>query len=315
MNYAEHSAYSDPGRFGALLDALPSDVPALTAAIRNTIVHYRYSGAELPPDRMGEINNRWVDRILATDQDRHPYALDVPREITDRVLGCCRDFTLLTVAALRQRGIPARSRIGFADYFEEGFHHDHVVVEYWNGERWIWLDGQLDPGPQWPFDVQDMPRPLKNPPFATAAEVWTAFRRGEVDPSIYGVGSDLPLHGPWFVYDYVLIELAHRQQDELLLWDGFGAMTGDFGAELSTEDPRVALADEIAALLIEADAGSDEADRELSVRYAADPRLNPRGQVICHMPDDGGIFTVDLTTRKVETVSAIAGVAPDATGV
>ncbi|MEV6970576.1 transglutaminase domain-containing protein [Hamadaea sp. NPDC051192] len=310
--YARHSAYTDPGPFGALLDALPSDIPGLTAAVRNTVIHYRHSGEKLPDEHFLEINNRWVERILATDQERHPYALAEPREVTDRVLGCCRDYTLLTVAGLRQHGIPARSRIGFANYFRENYHHDHVVVEYWNGDRWVWVDSQLDPGPSWPFDVQDMPRPATGAPFVTAAEVWTAFRKGEADPWNYGIGPDQPVGGPWFIFDYVLIELAHRQREEILLWDAFGAMSGDFADEMSTEDPRVALADEIAALLIAADAGSEEAESELSERFAADDRLNPRGQVICHTPDERGMFAVDLTTRELETVSAFPGVAQSA---
>jgi len=33
-----------------------------------------------------------------------------------------------TVAALRQQGIPARSRIGFVNYFAPDFHHDHVIA-------------------------------------------------------------------------------------------------------------------------------------------------------------------------------------------
>ncbi|NUR71865.1 MAG: transglutaminase domain-containing protein [Hamadaea sp.] len=310
--YASHSAYSDPGRFAKLLDELPADLPGLTAAVRNTIIHYRHSGEKLPDEHFMEINNRWVERILETDQQRHPYALTEPREVTDRVLGCCRDYTLLTVAALRQHGIPARSRIGFASYFREDYLHDHVVVEYWNGERWVWLDNQLDPA-DWPsLDVHDLPRPATGAPFVTAAEAWTAYRRGETDPWKYGIGPGQPIGGPWFLFDYVLIELAHRQREEILLWDGFGMMSGDFADEVSSEDPRVILADEIAALLIAADNGSEEAERELSERFAADDRLHPRGRVICHTPDDRGIFAVDLTTRKVETVSAATDVALNA---
>lgn len=53
----------------------------------------------------------------------------------DRFVGCCRDFSLLFVAALRGRGVPARTRIGFAGYFAPDFHHDHVVAELWDGHR------------------------------------------------------------------------------------------------------------------------------------------------------------------------------------
>jgi hypothetical protein len=68
----------------------------------------------------------------------------------------------------------------------------------------------------------------------------------------------LPVGGDWFIYDYVFIELAHRQRDESLLWDDWGAMAGDI------EHADLGLADEIAGLLLEADAGSTQAESDLA---------------------------------------------------
>jgi Transglutaminase-like superfamily len=294
--YARHSAYSDPGVHAALVDALPPDLPALTAVIRNLVVHYRGSGIAFTDDRLAELDSRWVERILDTDQHRFGVPLDVPRPEAERVAGCCRDFTLLTVAALRQRGVPARSRVGFASYFAPDFHHDHVVAEYFDGDRWVWVDAELDPGLRWPFDPCDVPRPSA---FASAADVWTAYRRGEVDADRYGVGPDLPLHGEWFIYDEVLIELAHRMRDELLLWDTWGAMADP---ETGTGADDVALVDEVAALLLAADRGDHAAERELAERYAADRRLHPGDRVRCFSPT-GRHAWVDLRARE----EAVAG--------
>ena len=141
--------------------------------------------------------------------------------------GCCRDFTLLTVAALRQHGIPARSRVGFGSYLGGGFHYDHVIVEHWTGDRWQWTDAQLAPESDLPIDPTDVPRAVAGGDdhvFASAAQVWLAGRRGEVDLDTYGVDPGLPFRGSWFVGNYVISELAHRQRDELLLWDTWGAM-------------------------------------------------------------------------------------------
>jgi len=109
----------------------------LVTVVRNVMVHYVGAGLTFTGERLEEINNRWVERILDTDQGRHAAPLSAPRPETERVAGCCRDFTLLTVAALRHKGVPARSRIGFAGYFHPDFHEDHVVVDYWNGQRWV----------------------------------------------------------------------------------------------------------------------------------------------------------------------------------
>lgn len=294
-DYAQQSAYSDPGKYAALLDPLPTEIRELTAVVRNVLVHYRAAGIVFEGKRLAEIDNRWVENILATDQSRHNAPLSEPREKYERVAGCCRDFTLLTVAALRHRGVPARSRVGFAEYFRSDFGTDHVIVEYWNGDRWVFVDAELEAGEQWPFDPADIPylvgaTPESTPYFRTAAQAWVAFRRGEIDADRYGVDADLPYRGDWFVRNYVIAELAHRQRDELLLWDNWGAMAPDLSGDLQ-------LIDDIAALLLAADDGDAAAEQELSERYAADPALHPGKRVLCTSPT-GILAQIDLTTRQ-----------------
>ncbi|TPX03582.1 transglutaminase domain-containing protein, partial [Schumannella luteola] len=135
----DHSPYSDPGEYAPRWAALSpdADVAVISAVVRNLVYHYRADGIEVPPERRGDIDLRWADRTLGVDAERHPEPIDEPRERSERVAGCCRDFTLLTVSALRERGIPARSRVGFAGYFDPGYHFDHVVVEYHDGARWV----------------------------------------------------------------------------------------------------------------------------------------------------------------------------------
>ncbi len=299
---ARHSRFSDPGPYGHLLADLPTTVTALTAVVRNTITHYR-SGVEFAPGHLAEIDSRWVERILAADQARFPRALTDPRPAEQRVAGCCRDFTLLTVAALRQHGIPARSRIGFADYFyrDEGFHADHVVVDYWDGQRWVFLDAQLDPTQDWGFDPADLPRLVGDRPpgpMATAAQIWTAWRRGEIDDQRYGVGPDLPYRGAPFIRNYVIGELAHRQRDEMLLWDVWGAMSEQPAGELTGD---LDLVDEVAGLLLAADDGDAGAEADLERLYRADDRLRVGRECFCASPT-GRLAWVDLRTRRARPV-------------
>jgi transglutaminase superfamily protein len=289
MNYADQTAYSDPGVHAALFDVLPSDIAGLTAAIRNLLIHYRGGGIEFTGDRYEEINHRWVSAMLATDQRRNAAALTEPREPFDRIVGCCRDYTLMTVAALRHKGIPARSRIGFASYFVGGFNHDHVVVEYWNGDRWVMVDSQLDPGPHWSFDPQDMAPGW----FRSAAEVWLGYRRGELNGDDFGVDPSLPLRGGWFIRNYVFFQLAHLQGDELLLWDTWGAMTN------SLDNADLDLTDEIATLLVATDNGDESASGTLAARYTADPELHPGDRIIQLSPAGDPPVTVDLNRRIV----------------
>ncbi|MGH3384894.1 MAG: transglutaminase domain-containing protein [Nocardioidaceae bacterium] len=303
IDLSRHSSYSDPGRHAGLLDAVPTDLPGLSAVARNVIVHYRTFSSDLPATTRDDIHLRWLSAILDVDQSRHDRPLAGPRELASRVQGCCRDHTLFCVGALRQHGIAARSRIGFADYFAPDFHHDHVVVETWQAGRWV----RFDPEVEAPRD--GIPTPMDIPagpgaPFQTAAEVWQGYRSGAVDPSRFGVEPGTDLSGPWFIQCYVLMELAHRQGDELLLWDGWGAMSQPGALDAA----EVALADEVAALLVAADGGDDGAEAELGRRYAADVRLHPGPQVLRQSPFGGPPQRDEVGPRHIAVGSTTTAV-------
>jgi hypothetical protein len=295
IDHAAHSRYSDPGRHAAAMDAVPVDVTdlaALSAVARNLIVHYRASGRELPESSAADIHSRWLSVILDRDAERHSGPLTEPREPTERVQGCCRDHTLLAVGALRQHGVPARSRVGFVNYFSPTWNHDHVVPEVWNGRRWQRFDPEVaeasDPLPT-PLDIAAGP----GAPFRTAAEIWRGYRAGDLDVERFGVDESVPvIRGRWFIRSYVIREVAHRFGDELLLWDNWGAMTGPDEAD---DDPGInALIDEVAGLLVAADAGDLVAERELLRRYRSDDRLHPGPVVLQADPRGPALIEVTL---------------------
>jgi hypothetical protein len=283
MDHASHTPYSDPAAYAELVRAVPTEPTELAAVARNVIVHYRASGYELPQETRHEVNSRWVTQILAADQGRHPWPLDQPREVTSRVQGCCRDHTLFCVAAMREHGIPARSRVGFAGYFVEGWHHDHVIVEAWLDGRWRRFDAEVEE------PRASLPTPTDIPPdrpggsgFVTAAQAWTAHRRGEIDPETYGVDPAVPIfRGPRFVFDEVIYEVAHRLGDELLLWDAWGRI-GEPGSPVTDQDAR--WLDDVAALLLAADAGDLDAEHRLRAMYRTDEGLHPGATVVQASP-------------------------------
>ncbi|WP_152365465.1 transglutaminase-like domain-containing protein [Microlunatus speluncae] len=284
--WARHSAFSDPGRHGALLREL-SGIEEISFVVSNLVLHYRAEAHLLQDDRRGEINSRWVAAVLDLDQERHPGSLLTPRPPDDRVAGCCRDHVLLAVAALRERGVPARSRVGFTGYFDSGsdptFRGDHVVADWWNGSRWQRFDPELAPGTR-SFDIRDLPTG-EGELFETAAEVWTGCRAGRLDPTNYGVARDTELSGAGFVRTYVIMEFLHRQGHEALLWD-------DVAAGITDTD-----ADELARLLLAADAGDLSAEDQLEHRFRTDPRLQPATTVTQYSPYGEPPITVELTPR------------------
>ena len=276
--WATHSAFSDPGRYAHLLAGVGTSPQAVHEAATGAIGHYRAEASTLDPARMPTIDLRWLESILAAAAE----ASDAPlpgRPHADRVAGCCRDHTLLGVGLLREHGVPARSRIGYARYFSPGEGVDHVVVERWEDGRWVRTDPELDaafgaaPPAGEPFDPFDIPTGVDSP-FPTAAELWVAHRRDGLDLSDYGVAGVPELRGREFVRGYVHLEIAHRRRDEVLLWDVWGAELDGLG-----EREADVLADEVADLLLRADAGEPGAETALAQRYASDPRLHPGAKV------------------------------------
>jgi len=296
--YRSHTPYSDPGAFRDRLSMLPGgDVASAAAVARNLIYHYRSDGIEVPADRRGDIDCRWSARILELDAARHPDAVDVPREKSERVAGCCRDFTQLTVSALREQGVPARGRVGFAGYFGAQYHYDHVVVEWWDGERWVRCDAQLEP--TWfSFDTGDLPRDGVDG-FASAAEVWAAIRRGDADARTFGVFPESPFSGRAFVFDYVIRDVAHLNGDELLLWDLWGGMRA--GDDVTEE--AAAWMDDLAGLVLSVEEGLPGAAARLAQRYAEDDRLAPRGRVMQASPYGLPEVEVDLVAAAPSEVT------------
>ena len=292
VDHAAHSRFSDPGPYAPLLEAIAPDVTTVGEVARNVVVHYRASGEDLPPATAGDIGSRWVATMLEHDQARHPEPLSAPRAAPSRVQGCCRDFTLLSVAVLRQHGIPARSRIGFAGYFVPGWHHDHVVPEVWEHGRWRRFEPEIAEGGGAIPDPLDLDTG-EGAGFETAAEVWRAHRAGRIDAERYGVDESVPyIRGPWMIRNYVVQEVAHRFGDEMLLWDDWGMCGGP-----GSQDDDVTYVDELAALLVAADAGDLVAERRLLDLYRRDDRLHPGDQVRSLSPLDGSQTWVDLTSR------------------
>lgn len=267
--YARHSAYSDPGDYAALLDQVPPHIADASATAQNLIAHYRFASTRLPESSNEDINARWLGRMLEIDQQRHGTPLLVPRPEAERVQGCCRDHTLIAIGVLRQHNIPARSRVGFADYLRPGSRIDHVVAEAWLDDSWV----RFDPGLAAPRGRVGNPHDIvigEDSPFLTAADAWTGYRRHgrPIDDLGVRVGP-VEIRGAAFVLSYLILDVAHRFGDELLLWDSWGARPLP-GAPIDT-----ALGDVLADLVQQADRGDPDAERSLRDLYERDAR-DPR---------------------------------------
>jgi hypothetical protein len=220
--YRRHDAMSDPDARATAFDGLPDDAAGLCAVVQGVLLHDHGGGFLYgePPAWFAEASRqtRPVEERLGLILDRAPAPLSVAREPFARSVGTCRDYALMLCALLRHRGVPARVRCGFADYFGDG-REDHWVCEHWiAGEgRWALADAQLDAEHRahlrLSFDTADMPRQR----FMTAPEAWRACREG-ADAQGFGHGDDRG----WWLLEVNLARDAHALAGRITsAWDSW----------------------------------------------------------------------------------------------
>lgn len=225
--YACPGPATDPGPYAELYKTLPGGVPQVVRTVQGLQVHVFWLPAYRinPPQarRDAEVNLRTVRRRLARLLELDPAPLKVRRPPERRLIGNCRDFSLMTASILKAKGIPARARCGFGTYFTPGHFEDHWVVEYRDASlgRWVMVDSQLDARMQralhLDFDPLDMP-PGK---FITGGRAWLMCRREGADPDKFGI---FQYKGWDFVRGDLLRDALALNNLEVLPWDFWPAM-------------------------------------------------------------------------------------------
>lgn len=244
---------------------LPATPREIAATVQGLLLHEHVApayGVTLTPERRLESHLRSAADVLQRIREHNPSALTAVRTLDERTVGTCRNLSLLGVAALRSRGVPARARCGFGTYFEPGKYVDHWVVEYWDAARaaWVLVDMQLDAVQRdtfgIEFDVLDVPRDQ----FVVAGDAWERYRSGRAEGAAFGI---MELNGAWFIAGNVVRDIAALNKVEMLPWDVWGAMPqpDDTGWESRF--------DELAAL----SSHPDEHFEALRLRYREDEAL------------------------------------------
>ena len=258
MDYATQSSVTDPGAMAERMAGLPGDLADLQRVVRQLVIHYRAEDPlshGIPEERMAEINTRYADTMVSRLLEIKDVPLESSRAPKERLVGCCRDFTVLYVAAARSRGVAARARIGFATYFVPGWNVDHEVAEVWDESegRWRLVDAELgdqhvDPNDGARVDPLDVPRDR----FLVGGEAWRQCRAGDADPETFVVAPELEIPDirswPYLAHN-VVHDLAALNKVEMILWDSWGLIEqgrlGDDDLELldrvasvtASEDP------------------------------------------------------------------------------
>ena len=243
--WIHQSAISDTGGHHAAVAKMPSSVGALNAVVQGIIIHTEWLGAYgVNASDFASVSRDTLpvaDRLaLVLQADARP--LTARRLPARRTVGTCRDFALVLCGLLRSKGISARLRCGFANYFTDGW-EDHWVCEYWDrkSQSWHLSDAQLDDVLKGrlgiTFDSADVPRVS----FLTAGQAWVACRAGQRDPNRFGHGATT---GLWFVKVNVMRDHYAINNRETSDWDSWRDVPGSMRV---VADVDCAVLDAIAA--------------------------------------------------------------------
>lgn len=232
--WRSHSGVTDLGPTRTVFDELPGDLRGIREVSQQLVAHYMGSSdgttGPVPRDRLGEVDTRYARAMFDLLLSRGPAVLTRERPLEERIAGCCRDFAVLYVAMARQKGIPARVRVGYATYFKPGWYVDHVIAEIWDSreQRWRLVEPEITPKivAKVGFDPLDVPPDR----FVTGPRAWRAARSGEMDPEHFVVAPDLqiPYTRSWLSLRHHLVQdLAALNKTEMLVWDQWGILNED----------------------------------------------------------------------------------------
>ncbi len=196
-HYRQTGPYTYAGPYKEYFQSLPGDPRTLGDLISHQIIHrvtLREGNTNANADlRYGDMNRYPWHRMRCEDDmfltapamTAELFRLDsrgfVPdRPVENKLVLTCRYVSVLASAIYKAKGIPCRSRAGFAPYFQTGKSMDHWINQVWSQRenRWVTFDADGF------YDEQAMgicQYDMKAEDFDWAAESWLSIRRGKTD--------------------------------------------------------------------------------------------------------------------------------------
>ncbi len=266
--YASPGLMTDPKEYVSMFNGLPTEIPELVKVVQGLMLHIFWAeryGVQLSEERKQEVQLRFVASQLARILELDNRSLTEARPLEQKLVGNCRDFSVMMCAMLRHQGVPARARCGFGTYFLPDHYEDHWVCEYWNAneERWILVDALQCQTLGIKFDPLDVPRDQ----FVVGGKAWQMCRAGEADPDKFGI---FEWHGIWFVRGNLIRDFLALNKIEILPWDGGWGYLDRYDIEATDENLNADVMDRIAAFSL----SGNEVFTEIRSTYENDPRFH-----------------------------------------
>ena len=195
-HYLMTSVYTYAGNYENYFKNLPDDISELCKLVCSQVIH-RVTLKEGNTNAnlsllYGDMTKfpwyriRCEDDILQTAaaMTAELFRLDnngfIPeRQVENKIVVTCRYVSVLMSAILKAKGIPCRSRSGFAPYFKDGFSLDHWINQYWDFRqlKWVTFDADFFGDDSIGFSQYDIPSDR----FDWAADTWLKIRENQTD--------------------------------------------------------------------------------------------------------------------------------------
>jgi len=221
--YSSQSIMTDPGKYAYLYQELPIEVSKLCEIVQGLLIHEAHThlyGVNISNKRIEkEIKIRKVEAMLDRIMELDNRKIFEAREPQNRLVGNCRDFSVLLCSFLRHKKIPARARVGYENYSNSWLHGDHWICEYLDVEqtRWIQVDAQLDAIQLRSFNIKFDPLDLPDNKFIVAGKAYKMCITNNANPDNFGV--DYNLRGLGHIKGNLILDFLALNKLELLPWD------------------------------------------------------------------------------------------------
>lgn len=274
--YRNTSLFTDLGLYTAFAKNLSSDIETLCSLLRHQIIHpfdlkdeeerndsnsFYGDMTKIPKTSLIYENDLFPTAIaMMAELLRRNSSFTIERKIEDKIHVCCRETSILLIAILKSKNIPARTRCGFTHAVSEiDGAGDHWIVEYYNeiDNKWILVDPTMcyDSETLEYFHINyplvDMPRNQ----FIFAADAYLGLRNGKYqaediycfsNPKTFGIKAAISE----LFYDF------HSLMNHEILFCQSPKYLKDSNYEL-TNDEYLEL-DELARLMLDPDRNFDE---------------------------------------------------------
>lgn len=267
-HYRATGTYTYAGAYADLFRSLPTDPRSLGELVSHQIIHRvtlrEGNGGANADLRYGDMNDyprfrmRCEDDIFLTavSMAAELFRLDprgfVPdRKVEHKLVLTCRYVSVLMSAIYKAKGVPCRSRAGFAPYFRDGVSMDHWINQVWLDGRWRTIDADGFYDESIGFDQYDMPEDR----FDWAAQAWLDIREGRDDGTRFLYADGLGTCSLRAAIRYLFYDFHALMNDEISFLFQPCYVDGKF--ERLTEDDFAEL-DSLARLMLDPDENFDE---------------------------------------------------------